>query len=89
MSLCAIQPDLWVFFFLLPILFLFQLFTNFPLLPSLPLSPSLKVTLLVCTLNIYLAAWVLSQALTTNMLSDKVGRKETIKPKTRSEIDKL
>lgn len=65
---------------------LFQLFMNFCQLSSL--SPPLKVMQLISTLNIYSESQVLSQALTTNMLSDKVWRKETVKPKTMSEINK-
>lgn len=43
---------------------------------------------LISTLNIYSASQVLSQTLATNMLSDKVRRKETMKPKTTPEIHK-
>lgn len=80
----------WIFFFPSPPfswLFSFAAFYEF-LLAFLPLPP-LKVTPLISTLNIYSVSQVLSQALTTNMLSDKVRRKETIKPKAMAEINNL
>lgn len=42
---------------------------------------------LISTLNIYSANQVLSQAFTTNMFSDKVQRKETVKLETMSKIN--
>lgn len=77
----------YLFFLSPPFSFFFSFSAFYEFLSAFLPLPPLKVTRLISMLNIYSASQVLSQALTTNMLSDKVWRKETIKPKTMSEIN--